>query len=401
MNALIFAWRSLVRQPARAILGILGIAAVGALLFDMLLLSNGLVLSMQDLLERTGFDIRVSAGSSAPPWNGPDIPDATAIAAALAALPEVDAVVPIRSGYGGIPRTGERLPVSVSVMGAETAGRRVWTVVEGRDLSRDHHDGEALLNRNLANRLKQRPGDSLELHGHCTAGPSAVPAVTLRIAGVAEFPFETAGEMTLAASLRDFDRACGGTGRDIADQLLVAFSAGSGVEAASAAIERRRPDLQAMTNEQVVARLQQGGLSYFRQISIVLVTVTVSFAFLLVTVLLTVAVNQRLGEIAALRALGFSQRRVVADVLCESALLVGSGAALALPLGLALARGLDWILKAIPGMPSDLHFFVYQPRAVVIHVALFAVTALLAAAYPMRMVARLPIAATLRKEVVS
>ena len=41
MNALGFAWRSLVRQPARAALGILGVAAVGALLFDMLLLSRG------------------------------------------------------------------------------------------------------------------------------------------------------------------------------------------------------------------------------------------------------------------------------------------------------------------------------------------------------------------------
>ena len=52
MNALTFAWRNLVRQPARALLGVMGIAAVGALLFDMLLLSNGLVLSMQ--ATRTG-----------------------------------------------------------------------------------------------------------------------------------------------------------------------------------------------------------------------------------------------------------------------------------------------------------------------------------------------------------
>ena len=46
MNAFAFAWRSLIRQPARAVLGIVGVAAVCALLFDMLLLSRGLVLSM-------------------------------------------------------------------------------------------------------------------------------------------------------------------------------------------------------------------------------------------------------------------------------------------------------------------------------------------------------------------
>jgi hypothetical protein len=39
----------------------------------------------------------------------------------------------------------------------------------------------------------------------------------------------------------------------------------------------------------------------------VLTTVTLAFALLLISVLLTVSVNQRLGEIAALRALGFSR----------------------------------------------------------------------------------------------
>ena len=65
MRALAFAWRSLVRQPARTALGILGVAAVGALLFDMLLLSDGLVVSMRDLLDRIGFDVRVTATDDA------------------------------------------------------------------------------------------------------------------------------------------------------------------------------------------------------------------------------------------------------------------------------------------------------------------------------------------------
>jgi putative ABC transport system permease protein len=133
----------------------------------------------------------------------------------------------------------------------------------------------------------------------------------------------------------------------------------------------------------------------------VLTTVTVSFALLLITVLLTVSVNQRLGEIAALRALGFSRARVVSDVFSESVLIVGIGGVLSLPLGLALAEALDRILKRMPGIPEQLHFFVFQPEALAIHVALLAATALVAAWYPMRIVARLPIAATLRDEVIS
>jgi putative ABC transport system permease protein len=395
MNALVFAWRGLVRQPARTVLAILGIAAIGALLFDMLMLSNGLVLSMADLLDRTGFDMRVSAGSSFP-GAGARISSASTAAAALATLPEIEAAVPVRLGEGEVLWPGQR-PLWISLVGAEASTRRVWTMTEGRDLSAGG-SGEILVNRNLADKLRWHAGTSLSLRGLCEVGLSAAPAVVLRVTGVADFPFDSTEQMTAATTLRDFDRACGGNGRDVADQIFIAASA-AGSDAARAAIERVRPDLQTQTNAQVVAKLQ-GGLSYFRQISFVLVTVTIFFALLLVTVLLTVSVNQRLGEIAALRALGFSQRRVVADVLCESALLVGTGGILALPLGLLLAQGLDWILKGIQ-VPADLHFFVYQHRALGIHAALFGATAFLAAAYPMWIVARLPIAATLRREVVS
>jgi putative ABC transport system permease protein len=181
----------------------------------------------------------------------------------------------------------------------------------------------------------------------------------------------------------------------------VALTPGGDPDEVRGAIRRLRPDLYAITNDEVVARLQQAEFSYFRQISTVLTAVTLSFGVLLITVLLTVSVNQRLGEIAALRALGFSQRRVAADVLCEAALIIGIGGALALPIGMALARGLDRILKAMPGVPADLHFFVFQPRAVAVHAALLVATTILAAVYPMWIVARLPITATLRREVVS
>jgi putative ABC transport system permease protein len=150
----------------------------------------------------------------------------------------------------------------------------------------------------------------------------------------------------------------------------------------------------------VVGRLQQTSFSYFRQISVVLTAVTVSFAVLLITVLLTVSVNQRLGEIAALRALGFSRWRVIKDVLSESALIVGTGGLLSLPLGQLLATGLDRILKGMPSIPADLHFFVFEREALAVHLSLLVATALIAALYPMRIVSRLPIAATLRDEVI-
>ena len=97
MNAVGFAWRSLVRQPARASLGVLGVAAVGALLFDMLLLSQGLILSMGDLLERTGWDVRVSLGEDGPGRGRSGVIEPVSdVLADVAALSSVRTVIAIR-----------------------------------------------------------------------------------------------------------------------------------------------------------------------------------------------------------------------------------------------------------------------------------------------------------------
>ena len=150
---------------------------------------------------------------------------------------------------------------------------------------------------------------------------------------------------------------------------MVASQDSAGSDAAVADVAMLLPDLRVLSNAEAVNRFERGGFTYFRQISTVLTTVTLSFAVLLITVLLTVSINQRLGEIAALRALGFSRWRVVADVLCESMLIVGGGGLLSLPIGGLLAVGLDDILKRIPGIPADVHFFVFQPSALRVHLS--------------------------------
>jgi len=398
MSPLAFALRGLVRQPGRAILGIVGIAATGALLFDMLMLSQGLVLSMERILAGVGFDIRVTA-SQATPLSGPPITNMADTVAALAALPGIEHVVPLRIGEAQIDISGR--PRDVTFMGANAAGRRPWTLLQGRDI--EPQDAAAsprlLINRNLAQRLELKPGATITLRGACTAN-SSVPPTVFRVDGIAEFPFDQASQLTAITNLRAFARTCGDAKADEADILMIASKPGDGPASAVEAIRRVRPDLAAVTNEELVARFQQVEFSYFRQISFVLATITLFFGLLLITVLLSVSTNQRLGEIAALRALGFSRKRMVSDVLWRSALLVGAGGVLALPLGLALATWLDELLRTMPGIPANLRFFVFAPRALVLYVLLLSITIGVAAIYPLRTVARLPISSTLRAEVV-
>jgi len=395
-----FALRSLVRQPGRAILGILGVAAVGALLFDMLLLSRGLLVSFRALLDSAGFDVRVMA-ADAPVLARPRIADAEAAAAAIRALPDVDEVVSLRLGNATATATGG-LPQEIFFLGADAQSRRrPWILLEGQDLGAAGGEPSIVVNRQLAKAMALRPGAEVTLRGDCTRGaPTAAPPVRFRIAGVAAFPFDDPKAMTAGARLADFGRTCGLDERGDVDLFLVA-ARGAGADAAVRSIRALRSDLHAFSNEEIVARFQQVGFSYFRQISTVLSSITLFFGFLLITVLLTVSVNQRFAEIAALRALGFARRRVVLDVLAQAVLLVGTGGVLSLPLGLLLARWLESILHAMPEIPENMHFFAFEPRTLVVHAALLAATAVLAALYPMRLVSRLPIAATLRAETVT
>lgn len=386
------------RRRGRSALGILGIAAAGALTFDMLLLSRGLIVSVRELLDAFGFDVRVLASEGLPQSRAP-LERAIETARRLAELPEVGAAVPLRIAEAETVG-GRGRPASITMFAAGSTTERLWTVLDGSDLPDESAEELAVLvNDRLATRLGAAPGGWVEMRGRCAQGPSVLPPVRVRIAGVASFPFDSGG-LTAASRFAFLDRLCEGR-RDEADLILVASRPEAGPDAAVEAIRKARPDLYAFSNDEVIERFERVGFSYFRQISAALSLVTISFGIVLITVLLTVSVNQRLGEIAALRAIGFSRRRAAADILWESGLLVGMGGAAAVPLGLVLSLWLDAILRSLPGVPATLHFFVFELRALWLHAALLAAIALGAAVYPVWLVTRLPIAATLRREFVS
>ncbi len=397
------AWLTSVRQPARVVLGVLGIVAIGALLFDMLLLSRGLVLSFRDLLERAGFDVRVLA-TEAPPFAGPSIEHSGELARRIADLPEIEAVLQLRvrpveaADQPGRSQDGRD---EIDFIGADPPGHPIWTILEGADLQSASGDAPLIVNRNLARRLGLAAGVPLSLRARCGADLNVLPPVTFTIAGIAEFPFDDDAAATVAGRMADLARLCGGAIGGGADMLMVRSRQDVGSSAAAAAIRRIAPGLHVLTNQELVERVSRVEFSYFRQVSFVLATVTLFFGFLLIAVLLTVSVNQRLGDVAALRAIGLSRARVVAGVLCESLMTVGAGGALAVPVGLLLSTWLDGILRALPGIPVSVHFFVFEPRVIVTYGALLAAAAVGAALYPMAIVARLPIAATLRREAIS
>ena len=402
MTAWGLAWRTIAHSPARSVLAVSGVTVIGALLFNMLLLSRGLLVSFRDLLDSAGFDIRVIAAEGSMVRRVP-IADAASLADAIARLPDVQRVTQVRMDTATVSVPDSRDPgIPVTLVGTTDIGAG-WTMVSGSPLPAAGHRGgptPIVVNSRLAAALHLEPGSALQLRLALPGSGAALPPLTARVTGIAVFEFEAADEHSVATTLEGFAAAHGVSGDSTAEMLLVASRPGRAAPAYDA-IARLRPDVRVLSNDQVMAQFNENAFSYFRQISTVLSSMTLVFAFLLIATLLTMSVNQRLGEVAALRALGFARRRIAANLLWESALLVGVGGAAAVPVGGLLAVVLDRILRHMPGVPARLHFFVFEPRALVLHASLLAVTAVVAALYPIWIATRLPIAATLRREIQS
>jgi len=402
MTSRALAWRTVTAERSRAALAVAGVAVIGALLFDMLLLSRGLLVSFRQMLDTAGYDVRVVASDAFPIRAA--IPQASPVAADVARLPEVRDVTIVRTQQADVlvPRRGA---VGVELVNlTEGAERHVWRLTAGEDLRHGVRtktsSPPAVISRGLAESLALAPGSTFRLRPIMSGMASALPAVTFEVIGTADFHFAAAGEDAVATTLEAFQRVRG-SASDAADLILVTSRPAIESSATVAAIERQRPDVRAYSNDQVVARFDENGFAYFRQISFVLSSITLGFAFLLVGTLLTVSVNQRLGQVAALRALGFPRRRIAAMLAWESGCLVGAGGLLSLPLGWALALQLDRILRQMPNISDELHFFVFEPRIAVWHLGLLAATGVAAAVYPVWIATRLPIAATLRLETIS
>jgi putative ABC transport system permease protein len=403
MTAFALACRTAVRYKARALLAVTGVAIVGALNFDMILLSRGLLASFTDMLNSGGFDVRI-IGSTGPGMVRTPVDGAAGLANRLRRLHEVEDVVVIRLEPATLTAaTGH--PQEVTLVGTSEASLRgAWTLVRGTDLSGDDpaaSEPSVVVARRLAALLGVSPGSTVRVRVRIPGGRSALPTITCRVVGIADFSFESASDYGVAMTMAGLRFVRGGSSSDEADVVLVRSNPSAGADAAVRAITTLRPDLRVYSNEQVIAEFNRNGFAYFRQISVVLSSTTVVFAFLLVATLLTVSVNQRLGEVAALRALGMGRRRIAATLLWESALIVGVGGLAALPLGGVLAIQLDRILRRMPGLPERLHFFVFEPRALIVHLVVLAVTAVIAAVYPIWIATHLSIAETLRREVVS
>ena len=387
---------SLVRQRARTLLAVVGVAISAAMLLDMVMLASGMRVSFGSLLLSQGFQIRLAPKGTLPFDTDATIPDVSTIVERLHARGDVVAVSPVLGAQLHVEHGSAS--VSAAALGTIASVQGDYRLLDGAAPARAD---EIVANDALLAAVGARRGDTLRVAAGFDPQLRAYTGRrALRIVGRVHFIYLSAGQRAMALPLATLQSMEGPTRADRASLLMVRLRPGADVEAARAGIEREVRTVSAISTATAIQQVEQR-LSYFRQLAFILGTVSLAVGFLLVTTLVTVSVNERLGEIAVLRAIGVRRVRIVEQILIEGSVIMLVGALLGLGLGLVTARYLNSILAAFPGLPEAIEFFLFQPRDAWVALGLLAACGILAGIYPAWRGASLPIAATLREEAVA
>ena len=395
MSALAWGVKSLARRPLRTALSLAGIAVAAAMLLDMVMLSGGIDQSFAQLLLSRGYQIRLSPKGTLPFDTEASLSGTSAILATLRHDPAIEAAGAVlgASLYG---RTRDSL-ITVFGYGIQPEAQALYQVTAGKDLEPEDTVG-VLLSDPAARVLGAGVGDSISLLGRLDP-QVAVAGVGRRLVvrGMVHFVYDYRGQPSVATVLAAMQRLAHDGIQDRASLVVVKVRDNQAVERVAAGLRQRFPRLEVNSVADLVAHFRER-LVYFRQLSYILGSMSLVVTVLLIATLLTITVNERLGEIATLRAIGVSRATIVRQVFAEGTALILLGATLGILLGLVTARYLDAILTSFPGLPATFSFFV--PRADTLSRAglVLILTGAVAGLYPAWLAARAPIAATLRAE---
>lgn len=386
--------RGLTRHRVRTALTLLGVAVSSALLLDMVLLSGGIERSFSRLLLSRGFQVRASPQGTLPFDADATFGNATALLASLGNEPGVAAVGGVLGTTAFVDRGAL---VAVVVYGVTPEVQGSYRLLRGADLATGDTSG-VLLGEPAARRLGVAIGDTIRLAGRLD--PSAA-AVRVRrtgvVRGIVTFVYDARDQPSIAVPLAVAQELAGPAASDRASMLMIRVREDTSVDKVTAALRHHHPEVSFNSIGDMISEVRLR-LSYFRQLSLILGSISLIVTVLLVGTLLAIGVNERIGEIAAMRAIGVSRSSIVREVVTQGLVLTVVGGVIGTLLGIVTARWLDTILTSFPGLPAAISFFVADTRQLVAATITLVLTGLVAASVPAWSAAATPIAMTLRSD---
>jgi putative ABC transport system permease protein len=392
---LYLALQNLFRHPARNLLYILGISITAALLLDMILLSSGLSVSLERILREMGYEVRLSPRGTLPFETDAQITNYTSLRGQLLQMREVQHVDSMLGA--SLNAEFKNRTFGTFALGLQQYRPVLYHILAGHDIDQTSLLPEVLVNQYLAEAMKIHPHDSLRLTTSARSQTTGqTEAVEVRVAGIASFELDAEGQFTVAMSLPLLQQISAQR-NDPVSVVMIKLRQPSDASELTKKLNQRFPQTSAYTIQTVLEAVNKQ-LSYFKQFSYILGGISLVVTFVLIFIITTISFHDRIGEIALLRAIGLSQRTIFATTIFEGILTSLAAAFFGFLLGKIIALYLDHILTSAPGLPESFSFFVLQPLPLLKAGLTLFLTGCFAGIYPAWTAISLPVADTLREE---
>ncbi|HEV2970381.1 MAG TPA: ABC transporter permease [Pirellulales bacterium] len=316
------AWRNLLRRPTRTLLTVVGLAIAVAAVVALVGISDGFERSYVNLLHDRQVELIVQRASGGNNLNRLLDPS---LRKSLQGLAEVNEVFPSQMDVTSFPDYDLSAVITI---GWEPGSRLMnrLAITSGRTLRPGDH-AKAIIGAVLAANMNKKPGEKLTMYGE-----------EIEIVGVfdSHSVFENGSVFMPIGELQ----------RLMSTRLVTAFSVSvnrpddpAEVSDVARRIERMDPTLAALPVADFVDNIQQIRLARGVAWAVSAIALVIGAIGMLNTMVMSVA--ERVREIGTLRAIGWTKRRVMSIILCESILLSIGAAALGTLTAIGLTKFLS------------------------------------------------------------
>lgn len=293
-------------------------------------------------------------------------------------------------------------PIGTPGRGAPTLGfiwdpfRRLsaWRLTDERGRSRPPRaDDEVVIDKGSADKAGFHTGDTVKVL------TQSAPA-TYRIAGIARFG---TADSPAGASVTLFTRQRAQVITGAFNQFdSISVAARPGISQAELVQRIRRaipePNVEVLTGAKLTEEQQtdiEKNLSFFNTALLVFALVALFVCCFIILNTFSIIVEQRVREMALLRAIGASGRQVMSSVLGESLVVGALASVVGLGLGLLLSAGLKALLAGF-GIDIPAGGTVVNTRTIVVALVVGMGVTLFSAIFPSRRASRIPPVAAIR-----
>jgi putative ABC transport system permease protein len=256
-----------------------------------------------------------------------------------------------------------------------------------------HGSSEVVVDKATASNQEFHVGDRIGVQGFG-------PIQRMRLVGIATFPGVSIGGATFAVFDQPTAQALFNKPRQL-DAIRVKSKSGVSTAEMVSQIKPLLSSTQVVRSGTAQAKKDQhdqvsGFLSFLRYALLAFAGISLFVGAFVIANTLSITIAQRTREFATLRTLGASRRQVLRSVVIEALVIGILGSVAGLFLGLALAKGLQWLFVQI-GIDLPTGSTVFATRTVIVALLVGTIVTLLASIRPARRATRVPPIAAVRE----